>query len=76
MKRIGLVLTMASSLVSISASIFILSFVGAVLSAGLYIETLEKPDKCKKLSKQGDWLKVHYKGTLQSDGTQFDSRYL
>ena len=42
--------------------------------AGLMIETLQKPDNCKKITKQGDWLKVHYKGVLAKDGTQFDSR--
>ena len=50
------------------------AFIAAVFGAGLMIETIEKPSKCNKKAKQGDWLKVHYTGTLQDSGEKFDSR--
>lgn len=55
---------------------FLQLFVVGVLCAGLVIETIEKPKKCDKKAKQGDWLKVHYVGTLQESGEKFDSRYV
>lgn len=40
----------------------------------LEIITLHKPDDCKKFSKRGDMLSMHYQGTLKEGGKEFDSR--
>ncbi|KAF2670757.1 hypothetical protein BT63DRAFT_477356 [Microthyrium microscopicum] len=45
-----------------------------ILDNGLKVETT-KPASCMRKSKAGDQLKVHYRGTLQSDGSEFDSSY-
>jgi len=34
-----------------------------------------RPAQCTRKSQKGDRLSMMYKGTLQSDGTQFDSNY-
>ncbi|KAK3811994.1 MAG: FK506-binding protein 2B [Benniella sp.] len=39
----------------------------------LEIITLEKPEDCKTLSKEGDTLSMHYTGTLHKTGAKFDS---
>ncbi|GJE97745.1 FKBP-type peptidyl-prolyl cis-trans isomerase [Phanerochaete sordida] len=39
----------------------------------LVIETTYKPDDCPVTAKDGDSIKVHYTGTLFSDGKKFDS---
>eukprot|EP01105_Mastigella_eilhardi_P000365 TRINITY_DN1045_c0_g1_i1.p2 TRINITY_DN1045_c0_g1~~TRINITY_DN1045_c0_g1_i1.p2 ORF type:complete len:150 (-),score=48.07 TRINITY_DN1045_c0_g1_i1:48-476(-) len=39
----------------------------------LEIKTVYTPEKCEVKSTNGDTLKMHYTGTLKSDGTQFDS---
>ena len=39
----------------------------------LKIDVTHKPTKCDRVTKKGDLLKMHYKGTLL-DGTEFDSR--
>lgn len=42
----------------------------------LKVEVLvEPPEDCKRKSEKGDILQMHYKGTLASDGTEFDSSY-
>lgn len=41
----------------------------------LEIVTLHKPDDCKRSSKRGDMLSMHYRGTLKEDGKEFDSSY-
>ena len=41
--------------------------------SGLKIEHVSKPDACEKTAKNGNTLTMHYTGTLQSDGTKFDS---
>ena len=43
------------------------------VSSELEISTISKPDDCDKVSKRGDMLTMHYRGTLD-DGTEFDSR--
>lgn len=43
------------------------------MSSELEISTISKPDDCDKVSKRGDMLTMHYRGTLD-DGTEFDSR--
>ena len=34
---------------------------------------VSKPDSCEKEAKNGNLLTMHYTGTLQADGTKFDS---
>jgi len=41
----------------------------------LEIITLHKPDDCKRSSKRGDMLSMHYRGTLKENGKEFDSSY-
>lgn len=47
----------------------------AVLIAAddLKIETLKIADNCNVKSKKGDLLSMHYVGTLEKDGSKFDS---
>ncbi|KAK6172069.1 hypothetical protein SNE40_018030 [Patella caerulea] len=39
----------------------------------LKIDVLEKPENCERLSKKFDMLQMHYTGTLEKDGSKFDS---
>lgn len=41
----------------------------------LQVETLHKPDDCRREARRGDMLSMHYRGTL-TDGTEFDSRFV
>jgi len=41
--------------------------------SGLKIEHVSRPDACEKTAENGNQLSMHYTGTLQSDGTKFDS---
>jgi len=41
---------------------------------GLVIE-LTKPVECSRRTQRGDVISVHYRGTLLSDGTEFDASY-
>ncbi|KAJ2716763.1 hypothetical protein H4R19_000444 [Coemansia spiralis] len=41
----------------------------------LQIGVKSRPDDCTVRSRAGDTVSVHYKGTLFSDGTEFDSSY-
>lgn len=43
-------------------------------SSGLSIE-YTKPQTCDRPTRAGDNISVHYRGTLQSDGSQFDASY-
>ncbi|KAF2268852.1 hypothetical protein CC78DRAFT_565290 [Lojkania enalia] len=45
-----------------------------LISAQLGIE-VTKPVDCTRKTETGDTISVHYRGTLQSDGTEFDSSY-
>eukprot|EP01108_Squamamoeba_japonica_P009088 TRINITY_DN8345_c0_g1_i1.p2 TRINITY_DN8345_c0_g1~~TRINITY_DN8345_c0_g1_i1.p2 ORF type:complete len:236 (-),score=95.37 TRINITY_DN8345_c0_g1_i1:34-741(-) len=38
-------------------------------------EVLEKPDACEKAAAEGDFIELHYTGSVQETGTQFDSSY-
>ncbi|KAG9476186.1 hypothetical protein GDO78_002984 [Eleutherodactylus coqui] len=40
------------------------------------IQVLEKPFLCKRKTKNGDMLLVHFEGFLESNGTQFHSTYV
>ncbi|KAK5075759.1 Peptidyl-prolyl cis-trans isomerase fpr2 [Exophiala xenobiotica] len=55
----------------------LLALLGLVLAVpeGLIIEN-ETPDvTCTRKTKSGDHIDVHYRGTLASDGTEFDASY-
>jgi FK506-binding protein 2 len=43
-------------------------------ASGPTIEVLT-PVECTRKTKHGDTISVHYRGTLASDGTQFDASY-
>lgn len=42
---------------------------------GLIIENLTPEVTCTRKTKSGDKIDVHYRGTLASDGSQFDASY-
>lgn len=42
---------------------------------GLIIENLTPEITCTRKTKSGDKIDVHYRGTLASDGSQFDASY-
>lgn len=42
---------------------------------GLIIENLTPEITCTRKTKSGDHIDVHYRGTLASDGSQFDASY-
>lgn len=57
------------------ATLLTLPYVSAqTLDNGLKIETT-KPASCMRKTKNGDHIHVNYRGTLQSDGSEFDSSY-
>ncbi|KAI9756814.1 MAG: Peptidyl-prolyl cis-trans isomerase fpr2 [Lichina confinis] len=59
-------------------SLFLLSvpFLGLVAAAGekVEVEILHEVE-CKRRSTKGDKIEVHYRGTLASDGSEFDASY-
>jgi FKBP-type peptidyl-prolyl cis-trans isomerase len=63
----------SASLLSAAAAI-LFSAPTAVASDGLLVETTNHKT-CKRPSQSGDTISVHYRGTLQSDGSQFDESY-
>ena len=52
-------------------------FIFATMSAakGLDIEVLKAVPECKLFAKNGDKLQIHYRGTLGSNGQEFDASY-
>lgn len=40
----------------------------------LKVETTYLPENCDRQAKRGDMLSMHYRGSLVSDGSVFDSR--
>ncbi len=44
-------------------------------AAGLNIDYLTPGIECSRKSKKGDNIEVHYRGTLQETGKEFDSSY-
>ncbi|KAL9620234.1 MAG: hypothetical protein Q9160_005243 [Pyrenula sp. 1 TL-2023] len=45
------------------------------LPEGLIVDVTEKAAKCDYKTAKGDQVKMHYRGTLQESGTQFDASY-
>jgi len=41
----------------------------------LQIGIKKRPEKCDKKSKKGDLLHIHYRGTLEENGVEFDNSY-
>lgn len=55
------------------ASAVALASLGAAAPEGLEIEYLTPAVTCERKSKKGDTIDVHYAGTLQDTGKEFDS---
>ena len=45
------------------------------LPEGLISENLTPDITCTRKTKSGDHIDVHYRGTLESDGSEFDASY-
>lgn len=62
-----------AALVLVSAA----ALVGAAAAADgdLKIETLSQAETCERQAARGDMMTMHYRGTLESDGSEFDSSY-
>lgn len=58
----------------LSALLFLISFTHAI-PEGLIIDNLTPDITCSRKTKSGDSIDVHYRGTLASDGSQFDASY-
>ena len=43
---------------------------------GLIVETVLKATDCDRPATRGDMLSMHYRGTLEADGSEFDSRWV
>lgn len=56
-------------------SLVICSILLPVLANELKIEVTHKPENCERLTKKHDMLSMHYRGMLESDGSEFDSSY-
>ncbi|KAL9111445.1 MAG: hypothetical protein Q9227_004122 [Pyrenula ochraceoflavens] len=62
----------------LTTALSLLAFAASTVSAipeGLQIEVISKRDTCNHKTVKGDKISVHYRGTLQKDGTQFDASY-
>ncbi|KAM5342848.1 hypothetical protein ACJ41O_013814 [Fusarium nematophilum] len=60
----------AALLLSVLAS----AAVGVVAEAKLGVD-VTLPVKCERKTQKGDRVQMHYRGTLQADGSQFDASY-
>lgn len=58
----------------LSALLLLFSFIHAIPD-GLIIDNLTPDITCTRKTKSGDSIDVHYRGTLASDGSQFDASY-
>lgn len=61
--------------VVMAATASLVSSEPVVQESGLKIDYQERPEACEKEAKNGDLLTMHYTGTLEADGTKFDSSY-
>lgn len=52
----------------------LLSLTTLACATDLGIETTHKVD-CTRKTQNGDGVQMHYRGTLQADGSEFDSSY-
>ncbi|KAL1956060.1 hypothetical protein VTO42DRAFT_7655 [Malbranchea cinnamomea] len=50
-------------------------FTAVTSAADLKIEKLHEVESCNRRTQPGDTVKMHYRGTLASDGTEFDASY-
>ncbi|KAK7053153.1 Peptidyl-prolyl cis-trans isomerase fpr2 [Paramarasmius palmivorus] len=55
------------------ALLFAVTALAAEPPTELVIDTTYKPEKCTTVAKKGDSIKVHYTGTLFTNGNKFDS---
>ncbi|CAL5872648.1 uncharacterized protein PFLUO_LOCUS6914 [Penicillium psychrofluorescens] len=55
-------------------SLLVLAVASLATAADLGIETTHKVD-CARKTANGDTISMHYRGTLQSDGSEFDASY-
>jgi FK506-binding protein 2 len=58
----------------VSLLLFLPALFNLVTSAGLEIE-ITSPVECTRKTKKGDNVDMHYRGTLASDGSEFDASY-
>lgn len=58
----------------LSLSLFASAAIGLVAADELKID-VTLPVECERKTQKGDKVQVHYKGTLQKDGTKFDASY-
>lgn len=56
----------------LSLSLLASAAVGALAADELNID-VTLPVECERKTQKGDKINVHYKGTLQSDGSKFDA---
>ena len=56
-------------------TVFSATAIGTELANGLKIETTRPGPVCSRRARNGDKLHVNYRGTLQTDGSEFDSSY-
>jgi FKBP-type peptidyl-prolyl cis-trans isomerase len=61
-----------SALHTLPLSLLLSTLVAAQAKLGIEIT---KPAECNRKTENGDTISAHYTGTLQSDGSQFDSSY-
>ncbi len=58
----------------LTLSLAILASATAVIADEVKIE-VTRAVECERKSQKGDKISVHYRGTLQSDGSEFDTSY-
>lgn len=54
--------------------LILIALVTLISAAGLEID-VTSPVQCTRKTKKGDNVDMHYRGTLASDGSEFDSSY-
>ena len=58
----------------LSLVLALVALISVVSAAGLEIEVTKKVD-CNRKTKKGDNVDMHYRGTLASNGNEFDASY-